>query len=48
MDGELASFQHLDLAFIDIDTDDMVAGIGQTRTGNEAHIAGPEDRNSHM
>jgi len=47
VDGHLAGFEHLDLAFIDIDTDDMVAGIGQASAGNQAHVAGAEYRYSH-
>jgi len=47
MDRHLARLEHGDLAFVDIDADHLVAGIGQARTRHQTHVAGAENRDSH-
>ena len=48
VDRNLAAVQPLDLAGIDIDTDDMVARIRQTGAGDQADVAGAENRDAHL
>jgi len=48
VDGYFATVKPLDLARIHIDADHMVARISKTGTGDEAHIAGAENRNAHL
>ncbi len=47
MDGDLAALEQVDLARVHIDADHGVAGIRQASAGDEAHVTGAEDRNSH-
>ena len=47
MDGDVARFEPLDLAFVDIDAHHMVAGIGQAGACHEPDVAGPKNRDSH-
>ena len=46
--GNLAAVQALDLARVDIDANHMVAGVSETGTGHEAHIARAENSNAHL
>src|SRR5690606_10837087 len=48
VDGHLAPVQSLDLGGVDIDADDMVSGIRQTRPCNQANVARTEDRHAHL
>jgi hypothetical protein len=48
MDRHFAAAQPLDLALIDVDTDDVIADVSETGTGHEAHIAGADHGNFHQ
>jgi len=48
VDRDLATVQHRDLALVDVDADDVVAGIGETRAGHETDVARAEDRDFHL
>ena len=47
VDRDFAARQRGHLLLIHIHADDVVAGIGKTGTGDQAHIAGAENRNAH-
>jgi len=47
MDGDLARLEHRDLARVDVDADHLVAGIRETGSRDEPHVAGSKDRNAH-
>jgi len=44
----LAPIEALNFAGINVDADHVVAGVCQTSPGNEAHVAGAENRNAHI
>ena len=47
VNGDLAAIQTLDLACVDVDTNDMIARIGQAGARDEAHVAGAENGYTH-
>jgi len=46
-DGNLAFVQPRDLAFIDIETENAIAGIRQARAGHQSHVARSYDSDVH-
>jgi hypothetical protein len=47
VDRDLALLQAGDLARVDVNAEDVVAGLGEAGARDEAHIAGSEDCNFH-
>jgi len=47
MDWHLPALEALDLGRVDVDTEHVVTGIGQTRSGDQTDVARAEDRDSH-
>ena len=45
--GIAAALEHRDLALIDVEAIDVVAEIGEASTGDEADVAGTDDRDFH-
>ncbi len=46
--GTSPAFRPLDLLGVDVDADDVVAGLGEAGAGDEAHVAGAEDGYAHL
>ena len=40
--------QPLDLLRVDVDADDVIAGIGEAGAGDEADVAGAENGDAHL
>ena len=47
VDRHLAALQPLDLGLIDVDAQHVVARVRETRTRDETHVAGSENRYPH-
>lgn len=47
VDRALAAAEHFDLALIDIEADDMVAGFGEACTRHKSHISGTDHGQFH-
>ena len=47
VNGDAPVFQDLDLAWVDVQAQHVVAHFGQTGPGHQAHIAGANNRNFH-
>ena len=48
VDRRLAALEHLDLALVDVDAQDVVADLGEARAGDQADVAGTEDGETHV
>jgi hypothetical protein len=48
MDRHAAVVEHVDLALIDVETEHIVADVGQTGARHEAYVATTDDRQVHV
>jgi len=47
IDGALAAFELLDLAGVDVEARDVVAGVGEADARDQAHVSGSDHRQTH-
>jgi len=47
VDGDLTGIEPIDLTSVDVHADDVVTDLGKAGTGDQPHIAGPENGNAH-
>ena len=47
VDGGFARLHEFDFFFVDVDADDVVAGVGEANAGDEADVAGADDADFH-
>src|SRR6185503_6686926 len=48
VDGDDALFQGFDLFRVDVHANDVVAHVGQARPGDQPHVSGTKDGDSHF
>ena len=48
IDRRLAALEHLDLPLVDVHAQDVVTDLGETSAGDQSHVTGAEDGETHM